>query len=75
MPEPCGAEHPQRDEVVCDRPAHQGVGFHRNRAAGVVWEAAALPDTRRRGKWGLAPLAAQARAAEHTGPPRDPRQN
>lgn len=69
MSEPCGAPHPERAEVVCDRGAHQGAGFHRNRATGLVWEAAALPDVRRRGRWGLAPIAARTRNTERTGPP------
>lgn len=65
----CGAAHPELTDVSCDREAHQGAGFHRNRAVGAVWEAEPLPDLRRRGQWGLAPMAARSRRVEQTGPP------
>ncbi|MFE6000405.1 hypothetical protein ACFQ6C_26650 [Streptomyces sp. NPDC056454] len=67
MTELCGAFHPERPAIVCDRPEHGGTGFHRSRADGVVWEAAALPSARRAGRQGLAALAVSARRAHRTG--------
>ncbi|MFH8483012.1 hypothetical protein [Streptomyces sp. NPDC018055] len=65
----CGAPHPERSEVVCDRPEHGGTGFHSSRTDGAVWEAAPLPGGRRAGRGGLAALAATAERGHRTGGP------
>lgn len=65
--ETCGAPHPGRPGVVCDRDPHDGVGYHRNRATGEVWEAAPLPRAPRTGRGALAEVAARTRRPRRAG--------
>lgn len=65
--EACGALHPERPAVACDRPPHQGIGFHRDSVTGAVWEADPLPETRRTGRRGLAPMAVRTDRPYRTG--------
>jgi hypothetical protein len=66
--EMCGAPHPERPGVDCDRPPHGGAGFHRERASGTVWEADPLPGPGDVGRGGLAAMAARTARHHRTGP-------
>ncbi|WP_428957863.1 hypothetical protein [Streptomyces sp. cg35] len=67
MSEACGALHPETPDVVCDRRPHAMTGFHHNRLAGLVWDAAPLPSARPRGRAGLAEMAARSIRSGRTG--------
>ncbi|MEV7675025.1 hypothetical protein [Streptomyces sp. NPDC088752] len=69
--EACGAPHPERPDIECDREAHQMAGFHRNRAAGEVWEGEAPPEPALTGRNALASMAARTTRSARTGAPAD----
>lgn len=68
--ETCGAPHPERPEVTCDREDHGNAGYHRNLAAGEgeVWGADPLPDVRRKRRPELAAMASRTARPVSTGP-------
>jgi hypothetical protein len=59
VPELCGAACEGAPEIACDRKEHQGVGFHRHKVSGKVWEAAPLPNQGPVGRSALAAVAAR----------------
>jgi hypothetical protein len=65
--ETCGAEHPERPGTVCDRRAHQNIGFHRDSRTGAVWEADPLPEPAPTGRGALASMAVRTTRTGRTG--------
>jgi hypothetical protein len=69
--EVCGATHPDRSDVTCDRRPHDMVGYHHDSAAGQFWDADPLPTAKHVGRAGLAAIAARTIRTGRTGPAAD----
>ncbi|MET7363190.1 hypothetical protein ABZS76_32800 [Streptomyces sp. NPDC005562] len=65
--ETCGAPHPERPGVACDRRPHDMTGFHHDGAAGAFWGAEPPPEARPVGRPGLAAMAARTTRSGRTG--------
>lgn len=71
MTEVCGAPHPERSDISCDRKPHQMAGFHSDRASGIVWAADPLPEAAPTGRNALASMAVRTTRSTRTGTPAD----
>jgi hypothetical protein len=66
--ETCGAEHPEKSGMMCDREPHQNLDFHRHRASGAVWPGEPRPVVVGTGRAALAAIAARTTRHHPTGP-------